>query len=288
MNPARKHPRWRRRAPRPLPVTVGSESGVRRASIAAVALVAAVAAVVSYAHMQQLADAAGEQWRSHLLPLSVDGLLVAAAISMLVSRMRGQDPTLLARISLALGIVASLAANVAAAEATLAGRLVAAWPPVALALAFELLTQQTLTRTTAAAGVEHTSDTAAAYAPDAVAQDAAAHDAPDSAPTAARNTAAERQARPAPKCAPRTRPARAGQGAQKEQARALFDRARAQGSADELTGSDLARVSGAHPGTARKWLAAWRADVEKNPTTTAPAEDAPRLAVVGQHAGGAQ
>ena len=37
---------------------------------------------------------------------------------------------------------ASLAANVAAADPTVAGWLVAAWPPVALLLAYELLLQQ--------------------------------------------------------------------------------------------------------------------------------------------------
>jgi hypothetical protein len=40
------------------------------------------------------------------------------------------------------GLTASLAANVAGAQPTLVGRLVAAWPPVALLLAYELLMQQ--------------------------------------------------------------------------------------------------------------------------------------------------
>jgi hypothetical protein len=45
-----------------------------------------------------------------------------------------------------LGLGASLAANVAAAEPTVTGRLVAAWPPVGLLLAYELLMQQVKAR----------------------------------------------------------------------------------------------------------------------------------------------
>ena len=45
-------------------------------------------------------------------------------------------------MALLLGLGASLAANVAAAEPTLAGRLVAAWPPLGLLLSYELLMQQ--------------------------------------------------------------------------------------------------------------------------------------------------
>lgn len=46
-----------------------------------------------------------------------------------------------ARVALALGIGASLAANVAAAESTIAGRVIAAWPPVALLVTVELLSR---------------------------------------------------------------------------------------------------------------------------------------------------
>jgi hypothetical protein len=45
-------------------------------------------------------------------------------------------------VALLLGLGASLAANVAAAEPTVQGRLVAAWPPIGLLLAYELLMQQ--------------------------------------------------------------------------------------------------------------------------------------------------
>ena len=93
--------------------------------------------------MRALAALAGEDWRSWLLPLSVDGLAVAASMTMLVRRRAGQADGVLAWVALLLGLGASLAANVAAAEPTVVGRLVAAWPPVGLLLSYELLLQQT-------------------------------------------------------------------------------------------------------------------------------------------------
>src|SRR5262245_7859673 len=123
-------------------VPVDAGPWVRRVTTLAVVLVAAVAAVASYEHMRALAAHAGEGWRSWLLPVSVDGLAVAASMTMLVRRRAGLPAGGLASIALLLGLGASLAANVAAAEPTVAGRLVAAWPPVALLLAYELLLQQ--------------------------------------------------------------------------------------------------------------------------------------------------
>jgi hypothetical protein len=115
---------------------------VRLVTTLAVVLVAAVAAVASYEHMRELAALAGEDWRSWLLPVSVDGLAVAASMTMLVRRRAGLPAGPLAWVALLLGLGASLAANVAAADPMVAGRLVAAWPPVALLLAYELLLQQ--------------------------------------------------------------------------------------------------------------------------------------------------
>jgi hypothetical protein len=119
-----------------MPVWVG------RVTTAAVLSVALVAAVASYEHMRALAETAGEGWRAWLLPISVDGLAVAASMTMLVRRRAGLPAGALAWVALLLGLGASLAANVAAAEPTVQGRLVAAWPPVGLLLAYELLMQQ--------------------------------------------------------------------------------------------------------------------------------------------------
>lgn len=115
---------------------------VCRLTALAVVVVAAVAAAASYSHMRRLAVDAGEGGIAFLLPLSVDGLVVAASMSMLVQRRAGHPAGRLAWGALLLGVGASLAANVAAAEPTLVGRLVAAWPPLALLLAYELLMQQ--------------------------------------------------------------------------------------------------------------------------------------------------
>jgi hypothetical protein len=115
---------------------------VQRVTTAAVLSVALVAAIASYEHMRALAELAGEGWRSWLLPISVDGLAVAASMTMLVRRRAGLPAGALTWVALLLGLGASLAANVAAAEPTVQGRLVAAWPPVGLLLSYELLMQQ--------------------------------------------------------------------------------------------------------------------------------------------------
>jgi len=110
--------------------------------VGAVLVVAAVAAVVSYEHMRTVAGRAGEDWRAWLLPLSVDGLVVAASMVLLTRRRAGLPGGQLAWCALLGGVGASLAANIAAAEPTTTARVVAAWPALAFALALELLLQQ--------------------------------------------------------------------------------------------------------------------------------------------------
>jgi len=111
-------------------------------TVGAVLLVAAVAAVVSYAHMREVAVRAGEGWRAWLLPLSVDGLVIAGSMVLLTRRRAGLPGGRLAWSALLAGVGASLAANIAAAEPTATARVVAAWPALAFAVAFELLLQQ--------------------------------------------------------------------------------------------------------------------------------------------------
>ena len=113
-----------------------------------VVVVAVVAAAVSYEHMRSLADATGEGWLSYLLPLSVDGLMVAASMVMLVRRRQGRPVGFLAWAALIGGVVASLAANIGASllpdnvtPEPWIKAAVAAWPPIALLLAYELLMQ---------------------------------------------------------------------------------------------------------------------------------------------------
>lgn len=126
-------------APRPTEDDVPAVTpAVRRISILAVLAVALVAAIASYDHQRVLAEMAGEGWRAWMLPISVDGLVVAASMSMLVRRRAGLRTGALTWLALLAGIGASLGANVAAAEPSLVGRLVAAWPPLAFAVAFEM------------------------------------------------------------------------------------------------------------------------------------------------------
>jgi len=92
--------------------------------------------------MREVAARAGEGWRAWLLPLSVDGLVVAASMVLLTRRRAGLPGGRLAWCALLGGVGASLAANIAAAEPTATARVVAAWPALAFAVAFELLLQQ--------------------------------------------------------------------------------------------------------------------------------------------------
>lgn len=109
-------------------------------------VVAAVAAYASYEHQRAFALHGGaDRIGAALWPLSVDGLLVLATVSLLKpgdgqssGRMR-----YMVRLAFGLGITVSLAANIAAAPSfAWQPMLVAGWPPVALLLAVELLTHR--------------------------------------------------------------------------------------------------------------------------------------------------
>jgi len=108
-------------------------------------VVAAVAAYASYQHQHEFALRGGADSTTAVLwPLSVDGLLVLASIGLLSPRGHpGRRSRWALWTSFLLGIVLSLAANVAAAP-TLAWQsvLVAGWPPVSVLLAVELLTRR--------------------------------------------------------------------------------------------------------------------------------------------------
>jgi hypothetical protein len=105
-------------------------------------VVAGVAAYMSYRHQRVFALRGGaDEVSAGLWPLSVDGLLVLSTVGLLRSRRdvsrRIQSA---AWLSFLLGVVVSLAANIAVAP-SLGWQpvLVAGWPPVALLLAVELL-----------------------------------------------------------------------------------------------------------------------------------------------------
>ncbi|MFI0409218.1 DUF2637 domain-containing protein [Actinomadura sp. 3N508] len=116
---------------------------IRWASTASVLVLAGIAAVISYKHMYHLVLRYGEtSWTAALLPVSVDGMIAVASMSLLVDSRQGRRSGLLPWALLVLGSAASLAANVAVAEPSVVGRLIAAWPSCALIGAYELLMRQ--------------------------------------------------------------------------------------------------------------------------------------------------
>lgn len=94
-------------------------------------------------HMHMLVARHGQPgWVAALTPLSVDGMIVAASTTLLADSRSGARGGVLPWALLAAGSVASLAANVAVAEPSLIGRVIAAWPSFALTASYELLTRQ--------------------------------------------------------------------------------------------------------------------------------------------------
>jgi len=109
-----------------------------------VCAVAAVAAVVSYSHIYGLGRAHGQDGTAaRLLPLSVDGLILAASLVLLHEARNDRDAPGLARFMLWLGIGATIGANIAfGAGYGLLGALISAWPAVAFIGAVEIAMQQ--------------------------------------------------------------------------------------------------------------------------------------------------
>jgi hypothetical protein len=116
---------------------------LRRTTIGCVAVLALIAGTVSYLHMHLLVELHGQPgWVAALTPLSVDGMIVAASTTLLAESRSGGRGGFLPWALLAVGSVASLAANVAVAEPTATGRVIAAWPSFALIASYELLMRQ--------------------------------------------------------------------------------------------------------------------------------------------------
>lgn len=81
-------------------------------------------------------------WVAALTPLSVDGMIVAASTTLVADSRAGERGSVLPWALLVVGSVASVAANVAVAQPTVVGRVIAAWPSFALIGAYELLMRQ--------------------------------------------------------------------------------------------------------------------------------------------------
>lgn len=100
--------------------------------------VVAVAAWTSYWHMVEVATDAGEQaFTAHILPLSVDGLMLTASVVLKSAKTRRAKTV--SSFALLFGFLASGAANWLASNPALESRVVGLWPALALLVAVELL-----------------------------------------------------------------------------------------------------------------------------------------------------
>lgn len=114
----------------------------RLTSTLGAAAVASIAAWSSWSHMTATALHYGERPEvAYVLPLSVDGLLVVASAALVDDKRAGKKPRMSARVAFALGVVASLAANIAHAQPNLGARIISAWPAVALLAVVELMSR---------------------------------------------------------------------------------------------------------------------------------------------------
>jgi len=122
---------------------VNGDRVIRFATATVVCAVAAFAAVVSYSHIYRLGRAYGQDGAAaRLLPLSVDGLILAASLVPLHEARNDRDVPRLARLMLWLGISATTGANIAyGAGYGLLGALISAWPAVSFIGSVEIAVQ---------------------------------------------------------------------------------------------------------------------------------------------------
>jgi hypothetical protein len=120
---------------------VTGDRAIRRMTAAVVLAVAAFAAVVSYSHIYDLGRLHGQAGAAaRLLPLSVDGLIAAASLVLLHEARNGRAAPQLARWMLALGVAATVGANVAyGLPHGPLGAAISAWPAVAFVGSAEMV-----------------------------------------------------------------------------------------------------------------------------------------------------
>ena len=118
-----------------------SEKLIRWSAILAVTAVAAVAGWVSYVHAHDVVTSHGEAGAlGYAYPGTVDGLIFAASMVLLDAARRKVPAPALAYWALGLGISVTLFANVLAGwQSGWLGAFWAAWPAVALVVAYETL-----------------------------------------------------------------------------------------------------------------------------------------------------
>jgi hypothetical protein len=107
--------------------------------------VIAAAAAISYSHMHDWAKLNGEQpWRAILSPIPVDGAIAAGGIVIFVDARLRNPRDWVAYLVVIISVAWSVFANVAHDWVSeLAAKMIAAWPPIALAATVELLLRLT-------------------------------------------------------------------------------------------------------------------------------------------------
>ena len=125
----------------PAPPASGIDRAIRLSTAAAVLAVAGIAAYVSYGHAYAVVRAHGETGiTARLEPATIDGLVYASSMVVLSAARHRVPVPCLARWLLALGIAATLTANMAQGWSHgPVGAVVAAWPAVSLVGSYELL-----------------------------------------------------------------------------------------------------------------------------------------------------
>ncbi|TQL58763.1 uncharacterized protein DUF2637 [Oryzihumus leptocrescens] len=112
-------------------------AGIARASTGTVVTIALAAAVLSYSGLHGLAVESGVSGTlAWLLPVCVDGLVIAASLGVLHATLTGTGAAF-SWLLVGLGVAASTGGNVLVAHPSVTARLVAGAPPVILALALE-------------------------------------------------------------------------------------------------------------------------------------------------------
>ena len=138
----------------PAPRTSGIDRAIRLSTAAAVLAVAGIAAYVSYWHAYAVVRAHGETGiTARLEPATIDGLVYASSMVVLYAARHRVPVPCLARWLLALGIAATLTANMAQGWSHgPVGAVVAASPAVSLVGSYELLVWLIRTSGAATAG----------------------------------------------------------------------------------------------------------------------------------------
>jgi Protein of unknown function (DUF2637) len=147
-------------------LTAGVDRAIRVSTAVAVLAVAGVAAYVSYWHAYAVVCAHGETGvTARLEPATIDGLVYASSMVTLYAARHRLPVPVLARWLLALGITATLAANMAQGWSHgPAGAVIAAWPAVSLVGSYELLLWIIRTAAAGSLGREPAADHARWYA----------------------------------------------------------------------------------------------------------------------------